>query len=432
MATEVFLPRVDMDMTEGKVSVWHVRNGDTVRKGQALFDIETDKAAMEIESPADGVIAIVREETDVSMPVGEAVAWILAPGESVPGQAAQDPGAAGAEAQAQAQVQAQASAPGAVGTPAGASRLLRATPLARYLAREYGFGLEALQGSGPRGRVRAQDLLAQAGEDALPHLARWRDTGGTPLVLLHGFGTDHRSWKPLVDLLPGELTVLAIDLPGHGKSLQCAASSVGDMARQILQRLDQAGVAEFHLLGHSLGGAVGIELARRSGARLRSLCLLAPAGLGDSMNQAFIQRLLDADDDQALRGALQLLVHDHARITPSFVAAARQQLGGASTRRHLRGVARRLLPGRLPQAASWLEQLAQRGVPTAVLWGRDDQVIDVGHARLLPQGLSLRLLDGVGHLPHVEAPQDVVAALHEALHGALHEATQGATQGTTH
>ena len=411
MATEVFLPRVDMDMSEGKVSVWHVRNGDTVRKGQALFDIETDKAAMEIESPADGVIAIVREETDVSIPVGEAVAWILAAGEAVPGSGAQAPGAAdGAQP---AQPLAQAGAHGASSAPAQASGLQRATPLARYLAREYGFGLEALQGSGPRGRVRAGDVLAQAGEDALPHLARWRDAGTIPLVLLHGFGTDHRSWKPLVDILPEDTSVLALDLPGHGRSRHCAASSVGDMALQMLQRLDQAGVGEFHLLGHSLGGAVAIELARRSGARLRSLCLLAPAGVGDSMNQAFIQRLLDAQDEQALRGALQLLVHDPARITPSFVAAARQQLGGAATRRHLRQVARRLLPARLPEAAAWLGQL---GVPTAVIWGRDDQVLDVGQARRLPQGLRLRLLDGVGHLPHVEAPREVAAALQQAMH----------------
>ncbi len=419
MATEVFLPRVDMDMTEGKVSVWHVRNGDKVRKGQALFDIETDKAAMEIESPADGLIAIVREETDVSIPVGEAVAWILAPGEALPGGQAQG-GSTAADAQpARAPAEAEADGASAHAAPGEAARLSRATPLARYLAEEYGFGLEALRGSGPRGRVRAEDVLAQAGEDALPHLARWREGSTpeapprTPLVLLHGFGTDHRSWKPLVDLLPDEFPVLALDLPGHGRSRHCAASSLGDMAEQILQRLDQAGVSEFHLLGHSLGGAVGIELARRSGARLRSLCLLAPAGVGDSMNQDFIQRLLGAQDDQALRGALQLLVHDPARITPSFVAAARQQLGGASTRRHLRGVARRLLPARLPQAGSWLAQL---GVPTAVLWGREDQVLEVGQAGRLPQGLGLRLLDGVGHLPHVEAPREVAAALREAMH----------------
>ena len=58
MATEVILPKVDMDMSTGTIAVWHVKDGDTVKKGQPLFDIETDKAAMEIESPAEGVIRI--------------------------------------------------------------------------------------------------------------------------------------------------------------------------------------------------------------------------------------------------------------------------------------------------------------------------------------------------------------------------------------
>lgn len=411
MAAEVFLPRVDMDMSEGKISIWHVRDGDAVRKGQALFDIETDKAAMEIESPADGVIAIVRAETDVSIPVGEAVAWILGPGEALPGSGA-EPSSSPSTGQPAAP-SAEAAASSAISAPPEASRLVRATPLARYLAQEHAFGLETLQGSGPRGRVRAVDVLAHAGEDALPYLARWREAGTPPLVMLHGFGTDHRSWKPLVDVLPGDVSVLALDLPGHGRSRHCATSSVGDMAEQLLQRLDQAGVDGFHLLAHSLGGAVGIEIARRSGSRLRSLCLLAPAGLGDSMNQDFIQRLLGAQDDQALRGALQLLVHDQDRITPSFVAAARQQLGSAATRRRLRNMARRLLPARLPQASAWLGQL---GVPTAVIWGRDDQVLGADDIQRLPQGLRLRLLDTVGHLPHVEAPQEVAATLNELMH----------------
>ena len=54
MPTEVILPKVDMDMTHGTLAVWHVAEGEMVTKGAALFDIETDKAAMEVEAPASG------------------------------------------------------------------------------------------------------------------------------------------------------------------------------------------------------------------------------------------------------------------------------------------------------------------------------------------------------------------------------------------
>ena len=83
MATEVILPRVDMDMAEGKIAFWYVKNGDTVSKGQVLFDIETDKPPMEVESTASGVIDSIHGELGVTIPVGQVVAWIRAPGEAV-------------------------------------------------------------------------------------------------------------------------------------------------------------------------------------------------------------------------------------------------------------------------------------------------------------------------------------------------------------
>ncbi|MFP5476268.1 MAG: biotin/lipoyl-containing protein, partial [Gammaproteobacteria bacterium] len=86
MATEVILPRVDMDMAEGKIAHWYVKDGDAVRKGQVLFEIETDKATMEVDAPADGTMHGIRGEIGVSMPVGEIVGWILAAGEAPPAE----------------------------------------------------------------------------------------------------------------------------------------------------------------------------------------------------------------------------------------------------------------------------------------------------------------------------------------------------------
>ena len=87
VAAELILPRVDMDMSEGKIARWYVQNGDAVTKGQLVFEIETDKATMEIESPADGIVQGVDGEVGVNLPVGRIVGWILGPGESIPGAA---------------------------------------------------------------------------------------------------------------------------------------------------------------------------------------------------------------------------------------------------------------------------------------------------------------------------------------------------------
>ena len=82
MPVEVIMPKVDMDMASGKVAVWRAAPGERVEKGAPLFDIETDKAAMEVEAPASGILHhTVPEGSEV--PIGAAVAWLYAEGEAV-------------------------------------------------------------------------------------------------------------------------------------------------------------------------------------------------------------------------------------------------------------------------------------------------------------------------------------------------------------
>ncbi|MEP1696245.1 MAG: biotin/lipoyl-containing protein, partial [Paracoccaceae bacterium] len=71
MPIEVILPKVDMDMESGTISAWHVAEGDIVTKGDPLFDIETDKAAMEIESPASGVLHHIIATEGNTVPIGQ-------------------------------------------------------------------------------------------------------------------------------------------------------------------------------------------------------------------------------------------------------------------------------------------------------------------------------------------------------------------------
>ena len=157
MAVEVILPRVDMDMATGKISKWHAKDGDMVAKGAALFEIETDKAAMEIDAPASGILRNILVDEGASAPVGSAVAWIYGEGEAVaaPAAAATPPVTQTPATQAPqqgapaARITASASANGAAP---------RATPLARRLARQAGLAMDAITGSGPRGRITAADV----------------------------------------------------------------------------------------------------------------------------------------------------------------------------------------------------------------------------------------------------------------------------------
>jgi pyruvate dehydrogenase E2 component (dihydrolipoamide acetyltransferase) len=429
MATEVILPRVDMDMAEGKVAHWYVKNGDAVRKGQVLFEIETDKATMEVDAPADGVMHGIRGETGVAIPVGQVIGWILAPGEAPPASAAlaqaddaptgagAAPGAAPAlSAAGPAAEPAEGAMEEAAGEAAGARSLLRATPLARSLARAHGIDLSRVPPSGPGGRVLARDLHslaappgpAQAARPEL-HLQWLRHGTGIPLLLIHGFGADHGSWRPLLPHLPDARPVVAIDLPNHGKSALQPVRTLHDMVSLVLARLDAEGIGAFHALGHSLGGGVALALAGADPQRVQSLTLLAPAGLGPELDSGFIDALVRAHDEPALKAAMTALFHDPAVLTGSFVATAFQQLQSSERRLALAHMAQQLMPGGR-QAQSLRQVLPGLKVPVQLVWGTGDRIIPMRHALDVPEHVGVHLLPAVGHLPQVEAGP-VVAAL---------------------
>ena len=141
MAVEVILPRVDMDMTTGKISRWYVKDGDTVNKGAPIFEIETDKAAMEVEAPGRRRDPQHLVGEGASVPVGAAVAFIYAEGEAVRQRPLRQRRAA--------QLRRLHAAVSCPALAAASRQAPRATPLARRLARQAGLAIAAIAGSGP-------------------------------------------------------------------------------------------------------------------------------------------------------------------------------------------------------------------------------------------------------------------------------------------
>jgi pyruvate dehydrogenase E2 component (dihydrolipoamide acetyltransferase) len=166
MPIEVILPKVDMDMASGTISRWLVKDGDKVAKGATIFEIETDKATMEVESPGDGTIGRISAKEGAVVPVGVAVAFIFGEGEDA--SAIRLPAAAPVEKRTEAPAPSAAVAIAPVSS--GDSSKPRATPLARRIARDHGIELAAVAGSGPRGRIRADDVQQHRSTPPTPTL----------------------------------------------------------------------------------------------------------------------------------------------------------------------------------------------------------------------------------------------------------------------
>jgi len=156
MATEVIMPKVDMVMDSGTFVEWLKQEGETVEKGDPLFIVLTDKANIEIEAPADGILAGISAQPDDVIPIGQPIAYILEPGESLPQASAKAP-ASPPEAKSKAPETPPEPAPPA--SPAPAAGKARATPAARRLAAELGLTLSQIPGSGSRGRIHKNDVL---------------------------------------------------------------------------------------------------------------------------------------------------------------------------------------------------------------------------------------------------------------------------------
>lgn len=159
MATAITMPKLGLTMTSGSVKEWKKKVGDTVKKGEILFVVATDKLTVDSESPADGVLLAITVKEGVDVPVGGTIGYLGAAGEAVPAEATGSPAAPESPKAASA-----AATPRPVGAPAPAAQApasgpVAASPKAKRMAREKGMDLSAIQGTGPRGWVVSRDVL---------------------------------------------------------------------------------------------------------------------------------------------------------------------------------------------------------------------------------------------------------------------------------
>src|SRR5437016_6596337 len=177
MAISVVMPALGMAQETGKRRAWLKKEGDRVRKGEPLLEIETDKAVVEVEAPGDGILEGISADVGAVIPVGQTIAWLVASGEKPPTMAAtvvpaaralSGPERAGGTAAVRATEQRAGAAP-------------QISPKARRLAKERGVDISKIQGTGPDGTITSEDVhsvadaksgSAPAGMESLSQVAR--------------------------------------------------------------------------------------------------------------------------------------------------------------------------------------------------------------------------------------------------------------------
>jgi pimeloyl-ACP methyl ester carboxylesterase len=242
---------------------------------------------------------------------------------------------------------------------------------------------------------------------------------GPALLLVHGWTCNRTFWERQVHGLRDRLTVITVDLRGHGESSRPAKGyGVGALASDLEALVRALGVARIAVVGWSLGGMVALELARRLGEKASALGLVCTSAGG----------LADPENPLAQPNA-------RAEVAPRLAADFRAFAREFAPLLFRQGAASPLLPWAAaqihktaPQVATacfasvfefdarpWLPTLR---VPTAVLHGRGDQLFPLAHGEYLAQhipGATLTVFEESGHAPHLEEPDAFNAAVAKLL-----------------
>ena len=236
MRRELLVPKLGLTMTEGTLLEWLVQPGDRFQAGQSIFIIESEKAAVEVPADADGVLLEATAAVGATLTLGTVIgAWDdgLAAAVAPSAKAAPAPSPAGV-----------APAPvSKASAPARADGRLIATPLARRLAREQGIDLQGVEGSGPRGRIRARDLQA-APPAAVPAAAA-------------GAGT-LRAASPTELTIARRLVSAKQEIPHFYLSVEAEVSEL----QKVRAELNAAQPDQRLTLNHFIVAAVGRALAQ--------------------------------------------------------------------------------------------------------------------------------------------------------------------------
>jgi pyruvate dehydrogenase E2 component (dihydrolipoamide acetyltransferase) len=177
-------------------------------------------------------------------------------------------------------------------------------------------------------------------------------------------------------------------------------------AMALADTIDALGLDRVHLVGHSMGGAIALAAAARRPDWVASLSLIATAGLGPEINGAFIDAFIRAGRRREAQEALAMLVHDPSLVSRAMIEETLRykRLDGVAAA--LDTIARAWFPNG-QQVLDLRPALGALSLPVQLIWGRDDRIIPLAHAEALAGRVPVHIVEGAGHLPHMEKSGEV-------------------------
>jgi pyruvate dehydrogenase E2 component (dihydrolipoamide acetyltransferase) len=363
----ITMPKWGLSMEQGQVNGWLKAIGDKVSKGEEILDVETDKISSGVECAFDGILRRQIAQEGDTLPIGALLAVVA------------DPETADAEIDAAVEA----------------------------------FQRDFVPASAEAGETGPQPEKALIGGRTVRYLKL--GDGGTPAVLIHGFGGDLNNWLFNHADLAAHRAVWALDLPGHGESGKAVETgSAEELADSVIAFMDDRGIGNAHLIGHSMGALVAMTVAAKAPARVASLSLIAGAGLGNEINGEYISGFTEGSNRNTLKPHLAKLFADPTLVTRQLVEDIVKYKRLEGVQDTLRKIAASAFDGDV-QRAGYRDRLAELVPRAMVIWGARDQIIPASHAQDLQGDIRVHVLEGKGHMVQMEAASEVNRLLNDFL-----------------
>lgn len=245
-----------------------------------------------------------------------------------------------------------------------------------------------------------------------------RGSGDSVILLLHGFGGDLDNWMFNLGALSEKHRLLALDLPGHGKSSKTIIDpSIKGMEKFVSKFLELLDLTSVNIVGHSMGGAIAIQMLLDHPQTLKSLTLIGSAGLGTNINSDYLNGFVESQTPQEMTRVLQQLFADESLVSRQLVEEILnyKRMDGVET--VLKALSETL--NSLGQQTILADNLVASGKPVLLIWGREDRIIPVSHAENFSAAagtnVEIEIFESAGHMVHMEKAYEVNRCLLDFL-----------------
>lgn len=351
------MPKWGLAMTEGKVQEWIYAVGDKVNNGDEILEVETDKISSAVESPYSGVLLKRVAEPGETVSVGGLL--------------------------------------GVIGDESVSSEDVDS--FTNKFLEEFVPAVSDEDGG--------QDIYSWA--ELGNHKIRYLDYGAGEdvVIFIHGFGGDLGNWLFNYQSLGEKKRVIMLDLPGHGESTKDVADGSIDSITHVLKEfVDHLNLSKVDLVGHSMGGALSINMALKFPDLVNRLVLIASAGLGKEIDAEYIKGFADSDSRRELKPHLEKLFVDKSVVNRQFIDDMLKFKRIDGVHDCLQKIYNNLLDDQSNQANVYVEKLANIEQPILALWGSDDAIIPSKQIENISslKNTSTHVYENAGHMLQLE------------------------------